>query len=408
MSGDQLLRMDIFPEEDIVVHGRRIRLSYVTTEETILLDEYKIAQKEKRTIPKNMDRALYDLLTKNFVKRHQKKVTKCFRSAVEVCTSHKETTLCIHEVDHFILFIGDLGSLSGRILEQEKNRSKFVICINIKYLYRFYLKLRSTMIHEMLHKIAILHHGEMVAFEKLKAVNKRLQKDIETTYRDTMKLFHEIPHTSSRYRKWLKDIINKAFVVGITDFQGRVSDAAIGIIAIELGQEDLAIHAAKDERIGVRRFRRGLTSLDRQFFMARMGNPFYEKVKEIMMYILCYVMMPYECVAYAQLSESKKWKKEHPYAKLKNPLPHNVISEFMRNVETECPEIVRTPFLRFYDSFLEIIDAGAIHNDPLDPNIKKQIYDTECIRRARKAHLHLITGFNVIYKEAKAIQPNDL
>ena len=66
-----------------------------------------------------------------------------------------------------------------------------------------------------------------------------------------------------------------------------------------------------------------------------------------------------------------------------------------------CDPEVAKGFLRFYDHYLDIIKAQAIHNNPNNPNIRQQIHNTGCIERSKIAFRTLNVEFYKLFKDLK-------
>ena len=79
----------------------------------------------------------------------------------------------------------------------------------------------------------------------------------------------------------------------------------------------------------------------------------------------------------------------------------SLINDFKKIVITYCKSDVAEGFLRFYDRYLHIIEAQAIHNDPLNPNITQQIHNTEALSRGKEAYKALNREFNKLFLELK-------
>lgn len=115
--------------------------------------------------------------------------------------------------------------------------------------------------------------------------------------------------------------------------------------------------------------------------------------------------MPIFSIAWGVLSQSRKWTSNHPYLKLRKDMaPSELIGAFKASVKSKCSREVSAYFLDFYEAYLDIVNAGAVHNNPLNPNIEKQIFDTECLKRASKAFKLLNRYFGRLLVEMRKHQ----
>lgn len=188
------------------------------------------------------------------------------------------------------------------------------------------------------------------------------------------------------------------------------ADSALCVIAIELNDMDFLRYAVLRDGYHIdplasklRYLRDDLARIKGSDQFDDRQKRFFQDTAGVLQFIFCFQHMPYEGIAYFILGEDWRPKQKHRLmGNLKKYFTRNKsgqnVKRFRAIVEANCGEKVAGAFLRFYEAFLHIVKAQAIHNDPLDPDIKKQIFDTECLRRAKEAYKLLNREFKIVFE----------
>ena len=200
-------------------------------------------------------------------------------------------------------------------------------------------------------------------------------------------------------------------------FWNLVDDSALCIIAMELEDTSFIFAWIENDKSMVHSLGERLENLEslRRHIIKNESNDerkkFLLEALKIMQFIDCFNGMPFFAIAYGILGEG--WKE-----KLKGNILRKMHIKWHRNesssniytfkalVKRYCDHEVERRFMRFYDLYIGIIKAQAIRNDPLDPNIQKQIHDTGAIERSKEAYSALNQEFSELFKKIRKIKPH--
>lgn len=275
----------------------------------------------------------------------------------------------------------------------------------------------NTLLHELLHIISEVHHGE----DRIRHIIDRYNDKLENAIKRNEKVFRNglydlignlsnyvpsnfnNPNREEFFADLLRDYVNKFFTSTKSIFWNFIADAALCVIAIELDNFDFIKYAVSRDSIRIGELRDSLISIKelRDRISSKENN---EKRKEYLLQILkliqfmtCTLKMPVEGIAYGVLGEGwRPVEKEHSLVGVlkfwskgkswhRNKSNKNV--DTFKSIVTEyCDPDVSEGFLRFFQSYMDVVSAQAIHNDPLNPDITKQIFDTECLKRGKRVY----------------------
>ncbi len=276
--------------------------------------------------------------------------------------------------------------------------------------------IRNVLVHELYHIINEVHYKQQEIYVLIEQWNKRLRKSVEANKKelqvDVEDLVNYIQSNSDVYLEGeAYSKINGFYKRAAQHFWNYVMDTSLGIIAIELDDKQYIDHMAESDKVRITEFESQTETLNRFKEIVNLKNPlkkkFYLSLLEILQFMTCFTQMPIFSIAWGVLSQSKKWKSTHPYYQLKDDAtPSELIEAFKLSVKSKCSKETSTYFLDFYESYLDIVKAGAIHNNPLNPDIEKQIFDTECLKLASKSFKLLNKNFNRLLVELRLHQEN--
>lgn len=277
----------------------------------------------------------------------------------------------------------------------------------------------SNVKHELFHVISEVHHGESNTRKRIIPLQAKLEKSIDknrqTVDNGIQQLLVYCNQNRLEHKFNLEKILSSVgiFYVAYTDmFWNFINDSALGVIAIEIDDIGHIKFDVEKERRNIFKLTSKLKKIN-DLMVHTIKNEFDERKRnfllhtlELLQFMTCFQYMPYESVAYGILGDDWRPKMKRHFARNmwkswhKNKSNKN-IEDFKKIVMTYCKSDVAEGFLRFYDSYLHIIKAQAIHNDPLNPNITQQIHNTECLTRGKEAYKSLNMEFYKLFKELK-------
>lgn len=293
------------------------------------------------------------------------------------------------------------------------------ICFNVDYLKESKSWITKTIKHELLHRISELHEGQD---NTIRIISKWQDKLKEVIHENIIIVDKGVNELLDYYSKNLskpkltperiEEIIKFFYKFSTKRFWNTISDSALCVIAIELDDMKFIAACIKRDKLGFYALETILKNIDLTMVHIIKNEPderrrnFLLAALKLLQFMTCFSCMPFEAIAYGILGDGwrprmKKhfarnlWKSWHKNKAAKN------IDNFKKIVRETCSSEVASRFLRFYDSYLDIIKAQAIHNDPLNPNITQQIHNTECLRRGKKAYVILNNEFGKLFKELK-------
>jgi len=267
--------------------------------------------------------------------------------------------------------------------------------------------------HELYHIVAQLHDLQDKQSERLLAFRKKLEKPISENKAIVQKRIEEYNEALDSKTEFLSQGVLRKIDYFFGDFAGTlwhwVVDGALCVIAIEIGDEKYIIGADIWDEKNISRCKYNLMILRDHVNKAKKEKNISKELSlnllKVLQFIICFAYTPYFGVAYGVLSHSHKWAKDHPYSKLdKNSKSTKNIEKFRRVVKIYCDKDIAKRFLHFFDAFLSIWEASAIHNDPLDPNIKTQVHDMECQKKASYAYKVLNQEFQSVMEGLKKFE----
>jgi hypothetical protein len=318
------------------------------------------------------------------------------------------------EVIDFSFYLGEHAAF----VRMEEDYRKLVIALHIQNLKES----EQHIIHEMYHVVSSCHEGE----DKMTKLISRWHGKLLATITKNLTLVDQqaeqmlkycekegISFTlAPNYREYLDRQINDFYKHTGGRFWNIINDTALAIIAIELGDKEYLDFCMDRDNTRVKSLfylledhLRIIRHINDNKSLNRKESDLLKSYLHILHFMICFNYFPYESVAYHVLAHSRKWAKEHPYAKLdKDSRASKNISFYRDTVNKYCDKQVSEGILAFCDSYLHIVDAQAIHNDPIDPNITQQIYNTECLNRGKEAYKTLNREFLKLFNELKKFQ----
>lgn len=274
--------------------------------------------------------------------------------------------------------------------------------------------IRNVLVHELYHLINEYHYKQNEIYVLIEQWNQKLKKHSEANERELLGntdiLVNFIQANSDIYLEGQAySKVKRFYKTAAQVFWNYVMDTSLGIVAIELDDKQYIDHMAESDRRRINDFDSQTDILNRCRKIIDYKKPiekqFYLSMLEILQFMTCYINMPVFSIAWGVLSQSRKWESKHPYFKLRNDMaPSELIDVFKASVKSKCSREVSAYFLDFYEAYLDIVNAGAVHNNPLNPNIEKQIFDTECLKRASKAFKLLNRYFSRLLVEMRKHQ----
>lgn len=287
----------------------------------------------------------------------------------------------------------------------------------------------NTVMHELLHIISEVHQGE----DRIRKLIERYQRKLEGVIEQNEKIFREgfyelidnlsayVPSSFNRpgreeyFTDLLRNSVDKFYTSTKDIFWNFIADAALCVIAIELDDLQFISYAVNRDTIRVEELRNSLIAIKNlQNETARKEKDnkrkiYFLQILKLVQFMLCVIKMPSEGIAYGILGEDwrplnekrsflmtfKFWQKGKVWHRNKSA---KNIEDFKAVIIRYCDPDIAEGFLRFFDSFLAVVSAQTIHNDPLNPNITKQIFDTECLKRGKNAYKILNQEFNKLFR----------
>ena len=328
----------------------------------------------------------------------------CLYYLVRKYNGYPSTSICTKE---FMIVFTPVPKNTA-FIECNENYTRIMIGIDANAAVFEDNVLRSILLHELLHPISQVNYGERKISNLIRRWNKHLQSSIqqngkilEVSINEFLKNLksEDLISAAQEFDRLIHRFYARAFV----NFDVNVADTALGIIAIELGDDDYNLAMLRGDEAALKPLETHLKNLKSIFNGLMKPSPnqkYFNSAYKLLQYMYCYDSMPYRAIAWGVLSENKRWVAGHPYSRLsRDNSSIKVVAIFKKIVKGYCEHDVAQYFLEFYDAYLHIVNLGAIHNDPLNPNIRKQIFDTECIKQASNAYKILNKNFYILIQE---------
>lgn len=280
---------------------------------------------------------------------------------------------------------------------------------------------RLSMIeHELLHIISQSHENEKGMRILIRGCQDKLKGKIYKNKETVDKGVKELENYCKKIMfggneailKRVESSIEYFYLYSTEQFWNLIADSALCVIAMELEDHDYVWPCIqRDERrvYDCENKFLDIESIMKYAIKNEIGlqkRNFLLAALRLIQFINCFEAMPIESVAYAVLGE--KW---HENARTKffsifgkqwhRNAASAVIHNFKKLVISHCDHAVAEGFLRFYESYVHIIRAQSIHNNPLNPNISQQIHNTEALSRGEEAYNILNREFHKLFQELK-------
>lgn len=311
------------------------------------------------------------------------------------------------------IFYYDPNNLNTAFVHSKENFSQVTVYLDVRAVFAREDSIFHILFHELLHPISQLHEKEASQKDLIDHWNKHLDEHIIKNQKHLESVMHTLIENLPKhyniefFEKQIEQQIKYFYSRGARIFWNNVADTALGIIAIELGANDYIQNCNEEDWRLVSELITDLNNWNGHFEDHILPSAGTQKehlisIQKLLQFVSCYQYMPYHGIAWGVLSHSHIWVSHHPYARLKDDNTSlEIINQFEKTVKELCYPDVSEYFLEFYYAYLDIIKTGAIHNNPLDPNIKKEIHDTKCLKRASRAYKLLNRGFHKLLKEVK-------
>lgn len=276
--------------------------------------------------------------------------------------------------------------------------------------------------HELFHIVSQMHEGEERTTQRISKFQDKLAKAIEQNKRTVDEGVKAILFYCGQMYKYNKSpakefehLILSFYEYSKKNFWNLISDSALCVIAIELDDiEYIRVDIKRDQNriVNLTGWLRYIINIWKHIMKKESDERkrnFSLSTLKLLQFILCFNDMPYNAIAYAILGDDWRPKKKRHFVRNflkyfhRNKAQQN-IDDFESVVKKYCHSEVAEGFLRFYDDYLHIIDAQAIHNYPLDPNITQQIHNTECLKRGIRAYATLNREFYKLFRELKSYE----
>jgi hypothetical protein len=352
-----------------------------------------------------------------FYGNNYKKFRQCTISVLDDLIKHYKGFLSPVYLTEKFWFCFDQGGFVSASENVSKDFKTIAVFFNVDYLNLSKFEIINLLKHELFHLIAELHEGQNNTIEAIDKLQNKLSSKINANsvivcdglnklldYCKKDQINHLI--TFEGFEKVLENFYERS----ANRFWNIVCDSALCVIAIELGDTSFIRWAIKKDLENISNLKKSLENIKKVRAYV-IENELDEQRKNFLLaslnliqFIVCLNNMPYDAIAYGVLGEDWRpksklnfiknwWKSKHKNESSKN------IDDFKNSVLHNCEPKVAEGFLRFYENYLHIIEAQAIHNNPFDPNITQQIHNIESIDRGKEAYVSLNREFFKLYKE---------
>ena len=305
------------------------------------------------------------------------------------------------------------------------------IGVNIRYLEMNDAQMLEFIKHEMFHIIAEVKEGQKRLIERIKVLQRRFSGDIskdrkllDSSVQHVLEYCREKSFNAKDFEEQINISVGYFYNYYAERFWNLVSDSALCVIAMELKDMSFIYTWVQSDKYIVVELGGRLEKLDGLMEHIIGNEP--DKIRKEMLkaalkviqFIDCFNGMPFFAIAYGILGEA--WEERIPAGKTlverfkkvlgrvhttvnMNESGRN-ISTFKTYVKKYCDPEVAARFLKFYDSYLEIIKAQSIDNNLLDLNIIKQIHDTGAIQRSEEAYTILNREFGGLFSKLRRLE----
>lgn len=310
-------------------------------------------------------------------------------------------------------------------IEWSSDFKLFRIRYNINSLKASDSHIANTIKHEFLHIISEIHHGQNRIISSIDRMQSKLNSKIEEnkiiveeSLQYLLKNFESQTmsnglagiNSTIQLEKLFEETVKRFYGYTQKMFWNFICDSALCVIAIELDDLQFINYAVQRDAqrfFGCERNLKWIKNLTEKAMKNENDDNrknFLSNASKLFQFIICLDKMPYEGIAYSILGED--WRpgtKRRFIRKLRKYLHRNKarqnIDNFRSIVQEYCDPEAGQGFLRFYDSYLRIVNAQAIHNDPSNPDVTKQIFDTECLNLGKEAYKTLNREFYILFKK---------
>ena len=319
----------------------------------------------------------------------------------------------IYAAENIIFCFGGGGYLAA--CQQIDNFSTIIIWFNVDSLDMLDFEIINSLKHELLHIVSQLHERENVTkrllirwYRKLEGHILENKKTVDKGIKELIGYYQKNFPENDFFPKEIEKSIESFYWFSTKNFHSIVSDSALCVIAIELKDMEYINYTATRDEESVKALEMRLDNLNRIINLIN-KNEYEQKRKKFLLsslklfqFITCFEQMPYEAMAYGILGDNWQPKiKRHFWEPLHNNQASKNIYEFKRIVKKYCKSDVAVGFLKFYDRYLNIIKASAIHNNPLNLSISQQVHNILFLRNTEEAYKTLNREFYILLKELK-------
>ncbi len=319
----------------------------------------------------------------------------------------------------FIIF--DVGEYSAMCQNYSMDFKRIIVAFDVKFISRPDKEIMGAMSHELYHVISKMHEAENTMRDEMIGLHNKFSRAIDEDRAIFEKSIKEliqycesnqlVEHQTERQIA----AITQYFYMYNERFWNLIADSALCFIAMELNDREYVDFSLAREREKIPALEEKLGQMNKAMRHAREKEQNRRKrayllsVLRMIQFIRCFDFMPYESVAYGVAYDNKKKPRGimrllSRYKALEQNEALEIINLFRNAVKKNCDRAVSKGFLRFYESYLHIIGAQAMRNNPLDPNLPKQIHSIESIGRAKESYKTLNREFNRLFQELKKLE----
>lgn len=350
----------------------------------------------------------YKLIIHNYIRMHHKRIKSIFLRVIEkFAIYYKGFPSSISLVKEFKLLISS-GPFQGTCIFLPDSGILWVF-LEVNSLNLKPKVIEGTISHELYHIVAEVHELENEQSKLLLRWREKLNEPIKKNKKLVEKRIEEYVRFLEEFNLefFSSEDIEESFLGFFGDwsatFWNKVIDSALCVIAIELEDKEYIQDSINRDEDSIKQLEYYLIEL--QGYKSHIEEnatsrrDLFMSLIKLIEFIMCFVFMPYDGIAYGILGDNFRPRKKHKIiTNFKKWIWRNesnkIIYKFKNSIKKYCEPDIVTGFLRFFDAYLEIIKAQAIHNDPLNPNVTKQIHDIIARKKASDAYKILNYEFN--------------
>tara|TARA_Y100000310_G_scaffold327583_1_gene394172 strand:+ start:218 stop:1456 length:1239 start_codon:yes stop_codon:yes gene_type:complete len=335
---------------------------------------------------------------------------KLFKKALrKVMTKYKGFPSALLGTERIVLAFHDL-KYHGASESHKPDFSQVTIKFGIVSIIESNSLIYNLLKHELYHTISSYHENESVQSNQLRRWERKLSGPVEKNKEEVKRWIDSVSRDikSLRYIN-LNALFDNFYRYTLKFFWNHVADTALGIIALELEDEDYIdefIARYENKALALDRFRKISSSMKKIIREAktRKKRKYKKKLFELVQFMLAYNYIPFEMLPFALIDDY--WHPKKPFFKIfKKQKYHRRAKKLIRTYEAKIvlfflPES-REAYMKFWNQYKEMTKHMNIWVDPLDPNITREIHNAECLESAKECYKTLNREFYKLFKAVK-------